>query len=76
MLRMIRTREDARRYVHALAHKSGRDLPSVARWRRAGQVTLFVLLGYSALQFYFLNVFVEILSLPSLTVFVPLLKAG
>jgi len=74
--RHIRTPEDARRYVRALSSKSGRELPGVARWRRAGQVTLFVLLAFSGLQFYFMNVFIEILSLPSLTVFVPLLKGG
>ena len=48
----------------------------MAKWRRAGQVTLFVLLAFSGLQFYLMNVFIEILSLPSLTVFVPLLKGG
>jgi hypothetical protein len=55
---------------------SGRDLPSVARWRRAAQVTLFVLLAFSGLQLYFMNIFVEILSLPGLTVFVPFVKGA
>ncbi len=72
----IRTREDTRRYVRDLGSKSGGDLPSVKRWRRAGQVTLFLLLGYSAFQLYFLSIFVEILSLPGVTVFLPLLKGG
>lgn len=76
LLRTIRTREDTRRYVRGLDSKSGRNLPSVKRWRRAGQVTLLLLLGYSAFQLYFLGVFVEILSLPGVTVFVPLLKGG
>lgn len=74
--RHIRTPEDARQYVRALSFESGRNLPSVARWRHAGQATLLVLLGFSALQFYFMHIFIEILSLPSLTVFVPLLKGG
>ena len=72
----IRTPDDARRYIEALSSKSGRDLPSVARWRRASQVTLLVLLAFSSLQFYFMNVFIEILSMPSLTVFVPLVKGA
>jgi hypothetical protein len=55
---------------------SGRDLPSVLRWRRAAQVTLVVLLAFSGLQLYFMNIFIEILLLPGLTVFVPLLKGG
>jgi hypothetical protein len=72
----MRTRDDARQHVHALALKRGRTLPGVARWRRAAQATLVVLLSFSALQFYFMTVFIEILSLPGLTVFVPLLKGG
>jgi hypothetical protein len=76
LLRTIRTRDDMRRYVRDLDSKSGQDLPSVKRWRRAGQVTLLLLLGYSTFQLYFLNIFVEILSLPGVTVFVPLLKGG
>jgi hypothetical protein len=39
-------------------------------------VTLLLLLGYSTFQLYFLNIFVEILSLPGVTIFVPLLKGG
>ena len=62
--------------MRELDAKSGRDLASVKGWRLAGQVTLFLLLGYSAFQLYFLHVFVEILSLPGVTVFVPLLKGG
>jgi hypothetical protein len=72
----IRNREDTRRYVRSLDPKNARNLPSVKRWRRAGQVTLLLLLGYSAFQLYFLSIFVEILSLPGVTVFVPLLKGG
>lgn len=72
----IRTPEDARRYVQALSFISGRNLPSVASWRLAARATLLVLLAFSGLQFYFMNVFIEILSLPSMTVFVPLLKGG
>jgi hypothetical protein len=72
----IRTPEDARRYIDSLLSQSGRDLPSVARWRRASKVTLVVLLGFSVLQFYFMNVFIEILSMSSVTVFVPLVKGG
>jgi hypothetical protein len=66
----IRTPEDARRYIDALSSKRGRDLPSVARWRRASHVTLFVLVAFSGIQLYFMNIYIEILSMPSLSVFV------
>lgn len=49
---------------------------SVARWRAVGRATLLLVLGYSAVQYYFFSVFVEILSLPGITVFAALATAG
>jgi hypothetical protein len=48
---------------------NGRDLPSVRRWRLAARATLGTMLLYSALQYYFITVFMEIDSLPGITVF-------
>ena len=70
MERTIRTREDARRYVDGLLVRGNApDLPSVRRWRLAAKATLLTLLAFSGLQYYFLNVFLEIMSLPGMTVF-------
>ena len=66
----FRNREEIRRYIEARAARSVEDLPSVQLWRLAGQATLLTLLVYAALQYYFLHVFVEIYSLPSLTTFI------
>ena len=65
----MRNREEIRRYIEERTSRSAEDLPSVRFWRRAGQATLVVLLTYAAMQYYFLHVFVEIYSLPSLTTF-------
>jgi hypothetical protein len=64
----LRTREDVRRYVAARTSRTVDDIPSVRFWRSAGQATLMTLLLYAGMQYYYLHVFVEIMSLPSLTV--------
>jgi hypothetical protein len=48
---------------------NGHDLPSVRRWRLAARATMGTLLLYSALQYYFITVFMEIDALPGITVF-------
>ena len=65
----LRSREEVRRYIEERTSRSAGDLPSVRFWRLAGRATLVTLLVYAALQYYFLHVFVEIYSLPSLTTF-------
>ena len=65
----FRNREEIRRYIEARASRSIEDIPSVYVWRFAGRASLMALLVYAALQYYFLHVFVEIYSLPSLTTF-------
>jgi hypothetical protein len=70
MKRTIRTREDARRYVDGLLIRANAlELPSVRRWRLAAKATMLTLLAFSGLQYYFLNIFLEIISLPGITVF-------
>ena len=66
---ILRTREDVGRYISEASTKSARDDLGIRRWQVAGRATLLVVLGYSVLQYYFLTVFVEILSLPDTTVF-------
>jgi hypothetical protein len=66
----IRTREDVRDYINGLYIRgNGRDLPSVRRWRLAARATMGTVLLYSALQYYFITVLIEIASLPGITVF-------
>ena len=42
--------------------------PRVKRWRVAGRTMLLVLLASSALQYYFFDVYLTIMTLPRLTV--------
>jgi hypothetical protein len=66
----IRTREDVRDYINGLYIRgNGRDLPSVRRWKLAARATMGTVLLYSALQYYFITVLIEINSLPGITVF-------
>lgn len=64
-----RARGDFRSYMRALSPRSALDHPNVEAWQAAARAALLVALGVSALQYYFLHVYVEILSLPALTVF-------
>lgn len=74
---VLRSKEDVRRYIEQRSARNANDDPSVRHWRVLGRATLLAVLTYSTLQYYFLHVLVEILSLPSLTTFsVPLLGAG
>ena len=66
----IRTRADIRDHINGLYIRgNGRELPSVRRWRLAAKATMGTVLLYSALQYYFITVFMEIDSLPGITVF-------
>lgn len=65
----FRSRAEVRRYIEARGARRIEDDPSVRFWRLAGRASLVTLLVYATLQYYFLHVFVEIYSLPSLTTF-------
>jgi len=69
--RTLRTREDIQAYVREVAARKAADQPSVRRWLKAKRLTLLVLLAFSVLQYYVLDVMLEIVSLPSTTFFVP-----
>jgi CRP-like cAMP-binding protein len=71
----LRTRESValgervRHYVEWLEQIKALDLPSVRRWLAAKRWVLGGLLALAAMQFYFMDVFLQIVSMSSLTVF-------
>lgn len=65
--RKIRTREDVKAL---LAETAAAPQRNAAGWNTAKSLTLLALLGFAALQYYVLDVMVQIASLPQLTVFV------
>lgn len=69
--RTLRTREEIQAYVREVAARTAADQPSVRRWLKVKKLTLLVLLAFSVMQYYVLDVMLEIVSLPSTTFFVP-----
>ena len=69
--RTLRTREDIQAYVREVAARKAADDPAVRRWLTAKKITLIVLLGFGVMQYYILDVLLEIVSLPTTTFFVP-----
>jgi len=69
--RTLKTREDIHAYVREMSVRRPREAPSVRRWIRAKHFTLVALLAFGIIQYYMLDVMLEIVSLPSPTFFVP-----
>jgi hypothetical protein len=69
--RTIRTREDVREVLKEISARKAGDDPSVQRWKTAKRVTLLVVLSAAFLQYYFLDVALQIMSLREMTYFVP-----
>jgi len=69
--RTLKTREDIAAYVREVAARSAADQPSVRRWLKAKTVTLIALFAFSVVQYYILDVMLEIASMRSTTFFVP-----
>ena len=69
--RTLRTRADIQAYVREAAARKPSDQPSVRRWLRAKKATLVALLAFGVIQYYVLDVMLEIASIPSNTYFVP-----
>jgi hypothetical protein len=65
--RALKTREDVQAYVRESAQRK----PSMARWLKAKKLTLVVLLAFSVIQYYILDVMLEIASMRTTTYFVP-----
>lgn len=69
--RTLKTREDIRAYVREVSARKAIDEPSVRRWLKAKQVTLVVLVAFGTIQYYMLDVLLELVSMRSTTFFVP-----
>ena len=69
--RTLKTREDVQAYFLEAAERKAAEQPSVRRWLKVKKVTLFALLAFSAIQYYVLDVMLEIASMRSTTFFVP-----
>jgi CRP-like cAMP-binding protein len=61
--------ERLKRYIQQLEETKAPDLPAVKRWLVAKRWVLGSLLLLAIAQFYFMDVFLQILTIPSLTVF-------
>jgi hypothetical protein len=69
--RSLKTREDIQAYVREMATRKASDEPSVRRWLTVKKATLIALLAFGVIQYYMLDVLLEIVSIPSTTYFVP-----
>ena len=69
--RTLRTREDIQAYAREVSARKAADQPSVRRWLRAKNLTLVALLALSVIQYYGLDVLLEIVSMRTTTFFVP-----
>jgi hypothetical protein len=69
--RTLKTREDIQAYVREVSARKASDEPSVRRWLKVKRLTLLVLLGFAVIQYYILDVLLEIASMRSTTFFVP-----
>ena len=59
----VRSRSELQIYIEQLKGKKGEDLPSVKGWVVAKRWMLVTLLAFAVLQYYFLHVFVELMSM-------------
>jgi hypothetical protein len=69
--RTLKTREDIQAYVREMSARKAADDPAVRRWLKAKKITLIVLLGFGVMQYYILDVLLEIVSMPTTTFFIP-----
>lgn len=69
--RTLKTREDIAAYVREVSARRASDEPSVKRWLKAKKATLIALLAFGFIQYYVLDVMLEIVSMRSTTFFVP-----
>jgi CRP-like cAMP-binding protein len=59
----VRTRGELQLYIEQLKVTKGKDQPSVKRWVTAKRLVLLLLLVFAILQFYFMDVFFEMMSM-------------
>lgn len=63
----VNSRAAIRRYVAELEARDPESERSVRYWQAAGRLTLLLLFAYSALQYYFFDVYLTIMALPQAT---------
>ena len=59
----VRSRSELQVYIEQLKGKTAQDLPSVKGWGVAKRWMLVTLLAFAVLQYYFLHVFLELMSM-------------
>ncbi len=59
---------EVRRFVDQTWPWNPLEERKVLLWRAAGRTTLFMLLAFSGLQYYFFDVYLTIMAMPSVTV--------
>jgi hypothetical protein len=69
--RTFKTREDIQAYVREVSAREPRNDPSLKRWIKVKHIALAGLLAYGVIQYYILDVMLEIVSIQSPTFFVP-----
>jgi len=69
--RSLKTREDIQTYVRELSARKATDEPRVRRWLTVKKATLVALLAFGVIQYYMLDVMLQIVSMPTTTFFVP-----
>ena len=59
----VRSRGELQQYIEQLRTTKGKELPSVKRWVVAKRWVMMLLLVFAILQYYFMDVFVEMISM-------------
>lgn len=69
--RTFKTREDIQTYVREVSSREPRDDPAIKRWIQTKHIALAALLAFGVIQYYILDIMLEIVSLQSPTFFLP-----
>jgi hypothetical protein len=72
--RPLRSRAAVREYLDEVAQRHARKSKAAGRWRTAKAVTLATLGVLALLQYYFLDIMVQMVTMPQLTIFVRVAK--
>lgn len=62
----VRSRGELQQYIEQLKVTNGKELPSVKRWVVAKRWVMVALLVFAILQYYFMDVFIEMVSMSGL----------
>lgn len=69
--RTLNTREDIQAYVREVSARKASEEPAARRWAKAKKIILLALLAFGIIQYYILDVMLEIVSMRTTTFFVP-----